>query len=267
MRQDYIAKAGRMGRMQIGKNNPKLTELRKAIRHGTLTSEGLLPIEGPILLQEAQQSGIEVVDVFVRSGGPIDCGSTRSVYEVEPQLFRSLQDTEHSQGVLATVRLRTFSLDEALAASPALVVVLCRLQDPGNVGTILRVGDAFGATACLSLRETVGFYNGKVVRASGGSLFRLPNVGGLELRDVVHELRSRKISIVGSTPTATATVEAWDWRNPSALLVGNEGGGLNDEELRNCDDTLRIPHRDTVESLNSAIATAVMLYEASKQRH
>jgi TrmH family RNA methyltransferase len=253
--------------MHIGKNSPKLTELRKAIRHGTLTSEGLLPIEGPILIEEALRSGVEVVDVFTREGGHARHQASRAIYEVEPDAFKSLQDTEHSQGVIATVRLREFTLDDALRRSPALVLILCRLQDPGNVGTILRVSEAFGASSCIALRDTAGFYNGKVVRASAGSLFRLPSVGGIALHDIIQTLRSRHIAIVGSAPKASLPVDAWDWRKPTALLVGNEGGGLNDDELAVCDTTLRIPHQSTVESLNSAIATAVMLYEASKQRH
>jgi TrmH family RNA methyltransferase len=251
--------------MQIGKNNPKLSELRKAIRHGTLTTDGLLPIESPILLDEAIRSGIEVVDVFVRSGTGIT-QTQGSVYELSTDLFKSLQATEHSQGVIATVRPPRFSWDDMFAASPALIVVLCRLQDPGNTGTILRVGEAFGATACLALRDSASFYNGKVLRASAGSLFRVPHMMGLDMHFTAEALRSKNISIVGTSPRATATVETWDWRKPIALLVGNEGVGLNEEELRHCDAVLRIPHNTSVESLNSAIATAVMLYEASKQR-
>src|SRR5262249_37684220 len=114
--------------MRIGKTSPKLSELRKAIRQGTLTIDGLLPIEGPVLLEEAQRSGIEVVEVFVRNGRTIDGQAARAIYELEPEVFKSLQDTEHSQGVLATVRLREFNLEDALVASPALAVVLCRLQ-------------------------------------------------------------------------------------------------------------------------------------------
>src|SRR5262249_51609526 len=148
----------------------------------------------------------------------------------------------------------------------ALVVILGRLQDPGNVGTILRVGEAFGATGCVALRGTAGFYNSKVVRASAGSSFRLPHVGGLELLKLVDALKSKQIRIVGTALTSESGVEKWDWNQPAAVLIGNEGSGLNAEELGYCDTVLRIPHNPVVESLNSAIATAVILYEASKQR-
>jgi TrmH family RNA methyltransferase len=240
-------------------------DMRKALRQGTLTGDGLLPIEGPILLHEAARSGVEIVDVFVREGAAVPSVMPDAIYEVPPDLFKTIQDTEHSQGVVATVRLREFTAGDVLSASPALLLVLGRLQDPGNVGTILRVGESFGATGCVALRGTVSFYNGKVVRASAGSVFRLPHIS-VALDDAVRALRSRSIPIVGTAPAATATIGTWDWKQPAAILIGNEGGGLSSEELECCDTVLRIPHQETVESLNSAIAAAVILYEASRCR-
>ena len=92
--------------MEIGKHSRKLVELRKAIRQGTLTSEGLLPVEGPILLEEAHRSGIEIVELFVRAGTTISAAKPNALYEVPADVFKTIQDTERSQGVIATVRLR-----------------------------------------------------------------------------------------------------------------------------------------------------------------
>jgi TrmH family RNA methyltransferase len=252
--------------MQIGRHNSRLVQLRKAVRSGTLTSDGLLPIEGPILLEEAYRSGVDVVDVFVRQDDSTVPSTEGTVYDVPPDLFKTIQATEHSQGVVATVRLPRFTLEDVLKASPALVVILARLQDPGNVGTIIRVSESFGATGCIALRDTASLHNGKVIRASTGSIFRLPHVAGVTLPEAVEACRSGSISLVGTSPAAAETIENWDWERPTALLVGNEGGGLNDEELGYCDTVLRIPQKASVESLNSAIATAVLLYEAFKQR-
>jgi RNA methyltransferase, TrmH family len=252
--------------MQLGKHSSKLVQLRKAIRQGTLTSDGLLPVEGPILLEEAQRSRIEVADVFLRSGTQISTSPTTHVYELSPDLFKTIQETEHSQGIIATVRPHQFSLAQVVARSPALLVILGRLQDPGNVGTILRVSEAFGATGCIALTGTASFHNSKVVRASAGSLFRLPHVGGMDLREIADALKSNKIRLVGTAPASESSIEKWTWRAPAAVLIGNEGSGLTGEELASCDTVLRIPHNPAVESLNSAIATAVILYEASKQR-
>jgi TrmH family RNA methyltransferase len=253
--------------MQIGRHSPKLAHIRKALRQGTLTEEGLLPIEGPILLEEAQKSGIEIVDIFVRAGATSPHTSCKELFEVPPDIFKSIQETEHSQGIVATVRPRQFKIADVFGATNGLVVVLCRLQDPGNVGTIVRVGEAFGATGCVGLKGTVSFFNSKVVRASSGSVFRLPHVVGVDLNTAIGALRERDIRIVGTAPESETTIEAWDWRKPTAVLVGNEGSGLSSEEVKSCDTVLRIPQKSTVESLNSAIAAAVIVYEASKQRN
>jgi TrmH family RNA methyltransferase len=252
--------------MEIGKHNRKLVEVRRAFQHGTVTSDGLLPIEGPILIEEAKRSGIEIVDLFVRSGVGIPEIKTAGSHELAAEVFKSVQDTDHSQGLIATVRPRSFQLADVLDPSPALVVTLARLQDPGNVGTILRVAESFAATGCIGLTGTASFHNSKVVRASAGSVFRLPHVSEIALQDIVPELRKRNVAIVGTSPAAEKTIEEWDWGTPAAILVGNEGSGLSREEIGYCDTVLRIPHRTTVESLNSAIAAAVVLYEAFKQR-
>jgi TrmH family RNA methyltransferase len=140
------------------------------------------------------------------------------------------------------------------------------LQDPGNVGTILRIGESFGATGCIAVRGTASFHNSKVLRASAGSIFRFPHAGPEDFAETVSALHARNVSIVGTSPKAAATIDEWNWRKPAAILLGNEGQGLSSAELAQCETVLRIPHKPIVESLNSAIAAAVILYEASKQR-
>jgi TrmH family RNA methyltransferase len=253
--------------MLIGRHSRKLVELRKAIRQGAMTSGGLLPIEGPILIEEALRSGVEVADVFVQSGRALlPKLDGRQAYEVPPDVFATLQETEHSQGVIAAVRPPQFELTDIARTEPALILVLARLQDPGNAGAILRIGEAFGATGCVALPGTVHLYNGKAVRASAGSIFRLPHVESIRLDEIINVLKARHIRVVGTAPGAKTTIDEWDWRGGTAVLIGNEGGGLNAEELKACETVMRIPHSPTVQSLNSAITAAVILYEASKQR-
>lgn len=254
-------------RMEIGKHSRKLVEIRKAFSHDTLTSDGLLPIEGPILLEEAQRSGMHIVDVFRRTGSALPATPVDAVFDLAPEIFKTIQDTEHSQGIIATVKPHEYTLGDIFSASPQLVIVLGRLQDPGNVGTILRIGESFGATGCIALQGTASFHNSKVVRASAGSIFRFPHTGSRNLDEVVSVLCSLNIPLVGTSPKAPAAIDEWDWRKPTAILAGNEGQGLSPEEIEHCDAVLRIPQRTTVDSLNSAIAVAVILYEASKQRH
>jgi TrmH family RNA methyltransferase len=107
-------------------------------------------------------------------------------------------------------------------------------------------------------------HNSKTVRASAGSLFRLPCVWNADLYEVSRLLKQAGIPIVGTSPSAADTIAQWGWKKPLALMIGNEGSGLSNEELQCCDAVLRIPQNPAVESLNSAIATAVILYEALK---
>jgi TrmH family RNA methyltransferase len=253
--------------LSLGKHNPKLVDIRKAIDHGSLTRDGLLPIEGPRLLEEAQQSGLEIASVFARRGVVVPAvSSSLQVYEIEPAVFKTIQSTETSQGIIALVRPRHFSLPDIVSTANPLIVMLARLQDPGNVGTILRVAESFGADGCIATIGTASALNSKTVRASAGSVFRLPHVWDLDPRQAVSVLKASGIGVVGTAPSAQQTLDQWDWRKPSAIVIGNEGGGLSEEEMNLCDVLLRIPQASGVESLNSAIAAAVILYEASKQR-
>jgi len=253
--------------ISIGKHNPRLADIRKAVQRGALTIDGLLPIEGPTLVQEAHASGLSIHALFVREGtSMVDLPQSSSVYSLDSSAFKAIQDTEHSQGVIALVQPRKWSMNDLLQGESP-VVVLAGLQDPGNVGTILRVAESFGASGCLGLSGTVAIHNSKVSRASTGSVFRLPHVWNLELEEVVATLKTRNVPLIGTSPHAVDSITSWDWSRPVAVLIGNEGAGLNREQTEACTTMLRVPHEPQTESLNSAIAAAVVLYEAYRKRN
>jgi TrmH family RNA methyltransferase len=254
--------------LSIGKHNPRLADIRKAIQRGTLTRDGLLPVEGPKLIRDAYEGGIPVVALLLREGAGGDgLPKATQTFALEPGAFKGIQSTEHSQGVIALVRPKAWNLEEVLARTPAPIVVLAGLQDPGNVGTVLRVAESFGAAGCLALSGTAAIHNAKVVRASAGSVFRLPCVWDLDLNTVREALARRKIVLVGTSPHATQPITTRDWTVPAAVLIGNEGAGLSPEQEAACAEVLRIPHEPAIESLNSAIAAAVVLYEAYRRRN
>lgn len=256
-----------MDTISIGKHNPRLADIRKAVQRGALTIDGLLPIEGPTLVQEAHASGLSIHALFVREGTSMaDLPQSSSVYSLDSSAFKAIQDTEHSQGVIALVQPRKWSMNDLLQGESP-VVVLAGLQDPGNVGTILRVAESFGASGCLGLSGTVAIHNSKVSRASTGSVFRLPHVWNLELEEVVATLKTRNVPLIGTSPHAVDSITSWDWSRPVAVLIGNEGAGLNREQTEACTTMLRVPHEPQTESLNSAIAAAVVLYEAYRKRN
>ena len=254
-----------MHTLSLGKHNARIAAIRKAVQHGELTAEGLLPIEGPKLLEEAIRSGIEILDVFLRRGvGLPGIPTGVAVYELDAATFKSIQTTETSQGLIALVRPPQFSLQDMLKTPAPVIAVLGRLQDPGNVGAILRIAESFSATGCLALTGTASVHNPKVVRSSAGSVFRLPHVWDLEIQTAGRKLREAGIKLVGTSPAARQTIGMFDWRQPVAMFIGNEGQGMSEAEVAACDDMVRIPQNPAVDSLNSAVAAAIILYEARR---
>ena len=256
-----------MDTITLGKHNPLLMEVRKAIENGELTADGLLPVEGPKLIREAQEHGLEVAAVLARRDASLEgLASAGDVYTLDAAAFKKIQSTETSQGLIGLVRVRKYGIADITRRRNGPVVVLARLQDPGNVGSIFRIAESFGAAGCVGLTDTASPYNPKAVRASAGSILRLPHVWDVSPADAAAALRSESIPLVGASPGASSLITEWNWRSPVALLIGQEGSGLAPDEARLCQAVLRIPHATTVESLNSAVAAAIILYEAFRQR-
>jgi TrmH family RNA methyltransferase len=195
------------------------------------------------------------------------------------RLFLGIADTESPQGVAALVTPRVFSFDNiaqhAAGGAAPLIVVLVGVQDPGNVGTILRTAAAFGATAAVTAASgqsgTANPFSPKSLRASAGAALHLPILAGMALPILFAQLRAVGIRTLASSSHQAGhqpLLAPWevDWRAPVALFVGNEGQGLPEEIERSADASVRIPMAASVESLNAAAAAAVFFYEASRQR-
>jgi TrmH family RNA methyltransferase len=274
------------------RDNRWLKEFRMALRGGLPAQSGAVGAEGVRLVEEALRSGCEIEAVLFSESG--ERYRTRlvpllhrpriafPVLKTTDRLFEGLADTEHPQGVAALVRPRRVTLDELLQtpvenSSPVLIAVLAGLQDPGNVGTILRTAAAFGATGAVTAGTpqsgSANPYGPKAIRASAGAAWHLPILTGMSLPILLTQFK-----VAGLTVLATCTSEVqsgaapllapWqvDWRQPVALLIGNEGGGLPEEFERAADARVRIPISSGIESLNAAAAAAVLFYEAARQR-
>ena len=249
--------------------NPVLKEIRKAVLRGSLTDNGLCVAESFHLLEEALRSDCEIDSVFatesVKSAVETHVRGLKSirVMVVADELFRSISATEHSQGVLALVRPPQWNLDQ-LFRGLALVVVLDGVQDPGNAGTIVRAAEAFGASGVAFLKGTVDPFNPKTVRASAGSVFRVPMVASLDERLLLAAIEQRKIDMYAMAPGGVLPLESCRMDRKSVLVIGSEGHGVS-MHLRSKSIDVRIPTVG-VESLNAAMAATVALYEARKQR-
>jgi RNA methyltransferase, TrmH family len=256
-----------------GRHNALVKELRQAFAHADLTSEGYCAIEGLRIVEEAIRSGLKFRTVFFRAS------AVNKAERILPQiaayvealllpdkLFASAVPSETPQGVAALVRCKTFTLEEVVArvtAGPLLGVA--GIQDPGNLGTILRSAEAFGAGGVILGEGTVSPFNSKVIRASAGSVFRLPMVQA-KLEDAIDLLRERGVRLLATsshkgTPLPEATLAG-----PLAIFIGSEGAGLPRDLVAKMDEFVAIPHSPQVESLNAGVAASIVLYEVARQR-
>jgi len=267
-----------------GRHNPLVKQLRQGFSHAELTESGDCAVEGLRILEEAIRSGLRFSAVFFRESAQDlavrllpQIGAQVETLLLPDSLFDSLVPSESPQGVAALVRLKQFSLDdiaERLQVGP--IVVLAGLQDPGNLGTILRSAEAFGSAGVVLGEGTVSLFNSKVVRASAGSVFRLPIVHGqvrergtpgtVKLEDVSEKLRAQRVRLIATSSHKGTPLDQADLNRPAATFFGNEGAGLSRDVMARMDESIAIPHTSQVESLNAGMAASIVLYEAARQR-
>lgn len=273
------------------RDNRWLKEFRVALRGGLMTESGSIGVEGVRLVEEALGSGCEIEAVLFSESGErhrerlapwVGRAEVKfPVLKTTDRLFEGVADTEHPQGVAALVKPRAVELAKLLEApagvcSP-LLVVLAGVQDPGNVGTIVRTAAAFGATGAVTTATgqsgTASPFAPKAMRASAGAALHLPVLAGMALGVLLTQLKVQGVKTVAScaheaVQGAHAPKLPWqvNWCEPVALLVGNEGAGLPEEVVHGADERVQIPMATRVESLNAAAAAAVLFYEAYRQR-
>jgi len=258
-----------VARETLGARHPLLKSIRKATAKGTLTDEGLCVAESFHLLDEALRSDREVKTILVAASvrptveRMVQHLKATQVYTLDDAAFAEIATTETSQGVLSLVEPPKWTLDH-LFRGTSLVVVLDALQDPGNAGTILRAAEAFGASGVLALKGTVNLFNAKALRASAGSVFRVPFVQGMDAALAQATLSQRRVDVYATVPRGGHALRDADLTRRVALVVGSEAHGVR-QALRGAALDLHIPTHG-VESLNAALATGIVLYEAHRQR-
>jgi TrmH family RNA methyltransferase len=260
-------------RIVQSKQNSRLKELRRLLAHPAQQVGTLAAIEGPNLLEEALRAGLCVETVFVAQGseGLLEALALPPQTEVlltPREVLESALSTETPQPIAALIEPRVWTWTDIFPlqtkAAP-LLLILAGVQDPGNLGTILRSAEAFGATAVLSLPGTVSAWNPKAVRASAGSLFRLPLLT-VSAEECFAKLRDADVKIWTTAAHGAEAADRIDLAAPVALMIGNEGNGVPQSLAALADGAVTIPCPGPVESLNAAVAASVLLYEASRQR-
>lgn len=267
------------------RHNSQVKELREAFTQGQLVN-GVCAVEGVRLIEEAIRSSLKVRTLFIRESAQSKAGRIveqvskhADVILLPDSVFDNAVGTESPQGIAALIRIREHDREAILAAAPTLLVVAAAVQDPGNLGTLIRSAEAFGAAAVLATEGTASFWNAKTVRASAGSVFRLPvaKTTGIQLLSLLRERQIRSLALVapheqttsmdadGHSPGTARSLADADFVRPCALFIGNEGAGLSRELMRGIEEFVSIP-QIRVESLNAGVAASIALYEARRQR-
>jgi TrmH family RNA methyltransferase len=272
------------------RDNKWLKKFRAALRGTGPAHDDPIGVEGPKLIVDAVRCGLETEALLVSDAGEghleqilraatqSESGIPRArVLRTTDKLFASVAGTEAPQGVAALFYQHAWGFEDVLRGPgpmrevAPLVVVMAGVQDPGNVGTIVRSAEAFGATGVVAARGTADPWSPKALRASAGSGLRLPVLRGMAVPVLLAQLKMERVKIfaagAASRDAASGANElSADLRDPAAVFIGSEGAGLPPEVLHAADATISIPMSEAVESLNAGVAASVVLFEAARQR-
>ncbi len=261
-----------MAPISIGAKNPRLRLLKQLVgRPKARSQERAFVVDGPRLVIDAMRSGLEVREIFASTDAIAALGQEGDqfagieVYEVDPSILGAVLDPVNPQPIAAVVTIPDWS-DEDLLADDRPLLVAVELRDPGNLGTVIRTAEAAGLAGVIVAGDSVDRFSPKVVRASAGSVFRLPVIAATDPVAMVGRLLERGRNLVAAV--VEPGVPAYDTRDltGAAILIGNEPHGLAAEVVAAVTEPVTIPMAEGVESLNVGAAASVLCFEAARQR-
>lgn len=251
--------------------NAKVKAFRRLYIRKNRDRDKLFIIEGPTLIKEAVSSGIQLETVFIREGYEFALcvdGDVKSIckniYELPETLFDHIIETNTPQGAAATARI-PYTESDVFYDLCNSIVILDRIQDPGNIGTILRTAEAAGFDGIIAMRGTADLFSPKTVRAAAGSLYRINIIYESEPEKVLKDLKHYDISSFCTSPRAEIKYFDADLRGNIALIVGNEANGACDVFMNKADMNITLPMQGCNESLNAAVSAAIVMYESLRQ--
>ncbi len=251
-----------------------------ARRHGD--REGQVLLEGEHLIAEAIDAGVKVTAAALASRvlsreDRSDEAKIKKLVErlsrqgarvlsVSETVLAAMSPVQTPSGVVAIAEVKPAPLDRVMEGSLPLVAILAGVQDPGNLGAVIRTAEAAGATGLVACPPSADPFGWKALRGAMGSTFRLPVPERVPLQEALLAARRRGLIIAAAVPRGGTPMRDFDFRRPMAIMLGGEGAGLDATHLVHADERVTIPMRAPVESLNVAVSAAIMLYEASRQR-
>ena len=235
-------------------------------------------VEGPRMVVEAPVKSIKAVYVAenfennkendsLLSELKDKCNKANAIYEiVADNVFKSVSDTQTPQGIMAVVEMPSYDLSELLSGNNTHLLLLESIQDPGNLGTMVRTGEGAGVTGIIMNKTTVDLFNPKTIRSTMGSIYRVPFYVTEDLASTMKELQKKGISLYAAHLKGEHAYDEEDYTKACGFLIGNEGNGLSDEIAEKSKQYIKIPMEGQLESLNAVVAAAILMYEASRQR-
>ena len=235
-------------------------------------------VEGPRMVVEAPVDSLKAVYVSENYANNEEntnllnvlqdkCTQANAIYEiVADNVFKSVSDTQTPQGIMAVVAMPDYFLEELLAGEKTHLLILESIQDPGNLGTMVRTGEGAGVTGIIMNKTTVDLFNPKTIRSTMGSIYRVPFYVTEDLAGTMKALQEKGISLYAAHLKGEHSYDEEDYTKACGFLIGNEGNGLSDEIANLADTYIKIPMEGQVESLNAAISATLLMYEANRQR-
>lgn len=232
--------------------------------------EGVFIVEGIKMFLELKKEMIQEVYLSESFSSAKEGNYIVNNYQVEivkDSIFQEMSDTKTPQGVLAVVKQMSYTLEEIVQKdSNPMLLLLEHIQDPGNLGTMIRAGEGAGVTGIIMSKDTVDIYNQKVIRSTMGSVYRVPFVYVNDLKDIVNKLKTMGITTYAAHLLANESYDKKDYKKGCAFCIGNEANGLSKELSDLSDEYIKIPMLGQVESLNAAMAATILMYEGARQR-
>ena len=251
-------------------SNQKIKNLISIIQKSKARREqDVFITEGVKMFQEAPMD--KIVEVYVAESF-YETGTAREKiqqcgYEIlSDELFKKVSDTQTPQGILCVMKQYHYELEDLFQKENPLFLILEDIQDPGNLGTMVRTAEGAGVDGIIMTKGTVDIYNPKTIRSTMGSVYRMPFIYTDDLLGVMKQLQEKQVKLYAAHLKGNQFYHQLDYKGATAFLIGNEGNGLKDETADAADVYMKIPMEGKVESLNAAVASVILMYEAARQR-
>ncbi|MDP4133684.1 MAG: RNA methyltransferase [Bacillota bacterium] len=254
--------------IKITATNDKIKLIKKLNRSGAREKSGMFIIEGRRAVTDAIENGAEISFIMYCEGSDFEFESSIQQYSLDRKTFAEITDTSSPQDLLAVAKMKPLRLDDIVKASPSLIIVCDRVQDPGNLGTIIRTADAVGNAAVIISEGSVDMYNPKVIRSTMSSIFNLPIAKDVDILPALDTFKNLGYKVVcGALRAESSDLFSSSLRGKCIIIIGNEGSGASNEVIEASDILVKIPINGRAESLNASVSCGILAYEHYRQNN